>query len=102
MQIFTSKAKADKDWRKRRILISIQAYSELHPMPRKEKRPDLAASNTGFNKIFLRNAEGLLVGIYGEVSEKFWILTVKKILKHSIKVKTNQPRSKARSIKPTK
>lgn len=92
--------KARKEWREKRILIAIQAFSELHPMPRKEKRPDLAASKTAFNKVFLRSASGVLVAIYGEVSGNFWKLTPEKIKKHSIIIKPLKVQTK--SIKPPK
>lgn len=100
MRVLSDNARADKEWREKRILIAIQAFSELHPMPRKEKRPDLAASKTGFNKIFLRSAAGVLVAIYGETTGHFWKLTPVKIKKHSIIIKPLKVQTK--SIKPRK
>ena len=89
------------EWNKRRIQIAIQAYSELHPKPKKAKQPDMNASKTGRISVFLRNNQGELIAIYGETTGKFWKkLTSEKIKKHSIKI--NPPKVQAQSIKPQK
>ena len=89
------------EWTKKRILIAIQAYSELHPKHRKAKQPDMNASKTGRISVFLRNNLGELIAIYGETTGNFHKkLTPEKIKKHSIKI--NQPKVKARSIKTPK
>ena len=89
-----------REWREKWINAAIQAYYKLHPKPRQTKKPELSASSTGFNKVYLRNSQGELIAIYGSTTGYFWKIGPKKIKKYSIKIKINQPRIlKPRSTK---
>jgi len=97
MRIYSDRNKDKSEWNQRRILTAMEAYSQLHPKPRKAKRPDMDTSSCGKINVKLRNSQGVLLGIYGETTKAWWQITPERLKIHSIKI--NQPRP-ARSIKP--
>jgi hypothetical protein len=99
MRIYSDRKQVNSEWNQGRILTAMQAYCQLHPKPRKAKRPDMDTSSCGKINVKLRNDQGVLVAIYGETTRYFYSLTPERIKKHSKKI--NQPRP-VRSTKPNK
>lgn len=75
-----------REWVESWIKPSIAAYYELHPKPSKPKRPDLTASTIKCGKIYMRNAQGTLIAIYGATG-RFLKITPEKMKTYSIKIK---------------